>query len=107
LKKLARAACKSLHRCARLFPVAQPRAWLWQGVYKWLDGKPVRARLAWGQSLAAAQRLGMPYDEALALYEIGRHAAGDEQGANLTGAYEIFDRLGVIGAGRPSARLEP
>ena len=106
LKKLAGEACKSLHRCARLFPIAQPRAWLWQGVYDWLDGKPIRARLAWQKSLSAAQRLGMPLDEALAFYEIGRHAASDEQAGNLKRANEIFDRLGVPVAGRPSARLE-
>jgi class 3 adenylate cyclase/tetratricopeptide (TPR) repeat protein len=106
LKNLARVACKSLHRCARLFPVAQPRAWLWQGVYNWLEGRPIRARLAWQKSLSAAQRLGMPLDEALAFFEIGRHAASDEQAGNLTRANDIFDRLGVPVAGRPSARLE-
>ena len=106
MKALARGACQSLHRCARLFPVAQPRAWLWQGVYHWLDGKPILARQAWHTSLAAAQRLAMPYDEALAFREMGRHAAGHEQAASFARANEIFDRLGVAGSGRPSSRLE-
>jgi hypothetical protein len=48
----------------------------------------------------------MPLDEALAFFEIGRHAASDEQAGNLTRANDIFDRLGVPVAGRPSARLE-
>jgi class 3 adenylate cyclase len=106
VKMLARKACQSLRRCARLFPAAQPRAWRWQGVYNWLDGKPIRARQAWQKSLAAAQKLAMPYDEALAYYEIGRHAAGGEQEADLTRANRIFDRLGVAGSGRPSAHLD-
>ena len=90
----------------RIYPIAKPRAWLWQGLYDWLDGKPGRARRAWQKSLAMAQKLAMPYDEALAYYEVGRHATGTEQETNLTYANEIFGRLGVIGFGVQSSRME-
>ena len=49
----------------------QPRAWLWQGLYEWLAGKPGKARKAWHKSLAAAERLAMRYEQGLAHYEIG------------------------------------
>lgn len=107
LKTLAREACRSLHRCARLFPVAQPRAWRWQGVYERINGKPVLARVAWQRSLLAAQKLGMAYDEALACYEIGQHGAVPERESYLRRATEIFDRLAVSESGRPSSSLEP
>jgi adenylate cyclase len=106
MQLLAKQACRALHRFARTYPIAKPRAWLWQGLYDWLDGKPGRARRAWQKSLAAAQKLAMPYDEALAHYEIGWHATADEQKSNLARANEIFDQLGIIGFGVQSSRME-
>jgi tetratricopeptide (TPR) repeat protein len=105
-KALARQACQSMHRLAHWYPVGQPGTWRWQGVYDWLDGKPRRARQAWLKSLAAAQKLAMPYDEALAYYEIGRHAEGEERQANLARAREIIERLGVGGFDMPLAQAE-
>jgi len=75
---------------------------LWQGLYDWLDNKPNQARRAWRKSLVAAQKLGMPYDEALAHYEYGRNATGAERETNFARAREIFDRLGVLGFGLQS-----
>jgi len=95
MKALARQACRALHQFVRIYPIAKPRAWLWQGLYDWLDGKPNRARRAWQKSLLAAQKLAMPYDEALAYYEIGQHAVGEERETRLARAMEIFKRLGV------------
>lgn len=95
LRIKAKQACHALHRFARIYPIAKSRAWLWQGLYDWLDGKPGRARQAWQKSLLAAQKLAMPYDEALACHEIGRHATGAERETNLARAGEIFERLGV------------
>jgi tetratricopeptide (TPR) repeat protein len=66
-------ACQALRLYARAFPIGQPRAWLWQGLYEWLSGRPGRAKAAWRKSLAAAERLAMPYEQALALSELGRH----------------------------------
>lgn len=95
LKALAQQACNALHRFARTYPIARARALLWQGLYDWLDGKPRSAQKNWQKSLAAAQRLSMPYDEALTYREIGRHATGSERDLNLARANEIFGRLGV------------
>jgi hypothetical protein len=95
LAHAARRACAALHAHARVFPISQSRAWLWQGVYDWIAGKPSKAYKAWHKSLAAAERLGMPYEEGLAHYEIGRHLSTTDPARreHLTRACEIFTRL--------------
>jgi class 3 adenylate cyclase/tetratricopeptide (TPR) repeat protein len=95
LQLLARQACRSLNQYKFYWPIGQPSAWRMQGRYDWQAGKRARARQAWQKSLLAAQKLTMPYDEALAYYEIGRHATGEEREANSARANEIFERLGV------------
>ncbi|MEK7989948.1 MAG: AAA family ATPase, partial [Thiotrichaceae bacterium] len=71
--KLSRRACQQLQRYANLYPVAQPRAHLWQGLYLWLQGKSRQAHHAWKMGLDEAMRLKMPYECGLAHYEIARH----------------------------------
>ncbi|HAV76749.1 MAG TPA: hypothetical protein DCX53_05275 [Anaerolineae bacterium] len=95
MKSLARQACRALNQFAQIHPIGKSRAFLWQGSYDWLDGKPQSAQKNWGKSLAAAQALSMPYDEALAYREIGRHASGSDRDFNLAHANEIFERLGI------------
>jgi hypothetical protein len=71
----------------------------WGGLAHWLSGSPRRARRAWRKSLAQAQRLGLPYEEALTHREIARHTKpGDpRREAHLARAREIFERLGAAG----------
>jgi predicted ATPase/DNA-binding SARP family transcriptional activator len=97
LETKSQQACRILRGFARVFPMARPRAWLWQGRYQWLAGKPRPAYRAWHKSLAAAQQLGMPYEEGLARYEIGRHLTDDDplQQKHLTCASKIFSQLGL------------
>ncbi len=89
--------CRSLWAFARMHPVGYPQAWLSYGLCYWLSGKRRRAGRAWRKSLAAAERLGMPHDQALAHYEIGRHADPRDPArqTHLTRAREIFARLGA------------
>jgi class 3 adenylate cyclase/tetratricopeptide (TPR) repeat protein len=95
LRRAAWQACAALHVHAWVFPISSPRAWLWRGVHDWTAGKPSKAHKAWHKSLAAAERLSMPYEEGLAHYEIGRHLpAGDSaRRDHVTRACEIFTRL--------------
>jgi class 3 adenylate cyclase/tetratricopeptide (TPR) repeat protein len=88
--------CKTLWKFARMHPVGYPQAWLWYGRCLWLSGKTSRARRAFRKALAAAERLRMPYDGALAQYEAGRHATGSEREMHLTQAREVFARLGAV-----------
>jgi hypothetical protein len=90
---------KALHKFAGTFPIGKPRAWLWEGMLEWMLEKPQQAEDAWKKSLQAAQKMAMPYDEALALYQIGRHMEPNhpQRREHLKRAAEIFGRLGAAG----------
>jgi eukaryotic-like serine/threonine-protein kinase len=96
MESLARRACRELNQFARTYPIAKSRSLLWQGLYDWLNGNPRNAQKNWQMSLAAAQEMSMPYDEALTYREIGRHATGMERENHLARANEIFKRLGMV-----------
>jgi hypothetical protein len=93
----AEQAMRALHRYAKVFPIGQPRALLCQGLLAWVDQRPVRARKAWRRSLAAAERLGMRYDEMLAHHQLGRHGDPSERDEHLARARQLFAQLGIAG----------
>jgi eukaryotic-like serine/threonine-protein kinase len=99
----ARRACRDLRGFARIFPIGKPRARLWQGRLAHLSGQTERAQAAWRTGLAAAERLGMPFEAALAHAELGRHAAGTPQGdRHLEQAQTLLRQLEL-----PSSQLPP
>jgi len=65
--------CQSFHAFARIFPLGQPGAWLYQGRYDWLAQKPTRAYRAWRRSLNLAEQLGMPQEQRLAQQLLSQH----------------------------------
>jgi tetratricopeptide (TPR) repeat protein len=93
----ARQACTALRQYARAFPIARPRAWLWQGLGARLSGHHRRGLAAWDKSLATAERLAMPCEQGRAHYQIGRHlpAGHPARQAHLTRAGEIFAEIGA------------
>jgi class 3 adenylate cyclase len=93
----AEQALRCLRRYARVFPVGQPRALLCQGLLAWVDERPVLARKAWRRSLAAAERLGMRYDQMLAHQQLGRHGAPSERHKYLARAHQLCTQLGTGG----------
>ncbi len=94
----ARQACAALRQYARAIPIARPRAWLCEGLAAQLAGHHRRARAAWDKSLAAAERLAMPYEQGRAHHQIGRHlpAAHPSRLAHLTRAGEIFADISAL-----------
>jgi hypothetical protein len=95
LKTKARRACNTLKKFARVFPIGEPQAWLWLGWFHQLSGHSFMAQRAWGRSLAAAERLGMPYDQGQAHYALG-HCLPAENPArswHAGQAADIFTRL--------------
>jgi hypothetical protein len=94
----ARPICRALRRFARMHGVGEPRAWLYQGLYDQLAGAAGRARRRWHKSLAAAERLAMPYEQGLAHYELGRHAepGEPERQKHLDRASELFAQCGAV-----------
>ena len=95
-RRAARKACSALRTFARVFPIGEPRAQLWTGRLQYLSGRPDRAQRAWRASLSAAQRLGMPFEVALAHFELGRGANGQpQQQWHLGRAQTLLHELGV------------
>lgn len=91
----AQQAAGALRRFGRIFPIGQPRAYLWQGLLEWLSGRQARGRKLWTKSLEVAERLNMPYALGLTHYEIGRHLPVDDPDRtnHLNQASEIFTQL--------------
>jgi len=92
LSKKAHTACRVLDQYQRVFPIGLPRLRIYQGLLRWHGGKRNAAAAAWRQALAAAERLDMRYDQALAFYEMGRHLpeASSERGRRLELACQMF-----------------
>ncbi|MCL4296074.1 MAG: AAA family ATPase [Anaerolineae bacterium] len=97
LKAGAQRACRALQAYARVFPIGQPRAYLWQGVLEWVSGRRGRARKWWAKSLRAAEKLDMPYPAGLAHFEIGQRLplTDPARPRHLARACRIFTRLGA------------
>jgi len=96
LKKSAAQACQGVQKFAGIFSIGQPRALLLQGRYEWLNHNRDKARKLWRQSLVAAQKLNMPYDIALAQYEVGRSSpAGADRQRYLAEAQNSLTQLGA------------
>ncbi|HEY4689869.1 MAG TPA: AAA family ATPase, partial [Anaerolineae bacterium] len=75
----------------------QTRAWRCRGLYEWQAGRPAQAHRAWQKSLSIASGLRMPYEQAQAHYEIGRHLPTTDPARreHLRHAREIFARIGA------------
>ncbi|GEM_PF-2983683 len=88
------AACRDLALYARLFPIGRPRSAIFRGRVAWLDRDPVKARKLASQGLAEAEGLGVPFDEALARYDLARMADDDLSRREHQGAArELFSRM--------------
>jgi hypothetical protein len=88
---------KSLHTFARMHPLGHALAWLYQGRADFLAGRRRRANRAWRRSLAAAERLHMPYEQGLVYFEQGRWAEREdpERVRLLARAAELFRGIGA------------
>jgi hypothetical protein len=92
---MAAEAVGHLGRYARVFPIGEPRFRLYRGLLAWTDGRAGPARRDWRAALAAAERLGMGYDQALALDLLGRHGEPGLRPAFRERALALFERLGT------------
>lgn len=97
LRTLSRTAVMALDRLAGVCPVCLPRACIVRGTFEWVSGRPARARALWTRGLAQARVLGMPLDQALAHFELGRHlpAEAPDRLEHVAQAKDWFDRLGM------------
>ena len=96
LARRTRAACRALRDFAQKYPMGKPRALLSTGRVHQLSGQVARARKAWQRARQLAAATGMTYDEAMANFELGRHAphGADSRGRDLERAIELFEAGG-------------
>ncbi len=97
MQRSAKRACQSMSRLGRSVGMARPgvdHAW---GMYQALAGNRRKATRTWQSGLAEAERLGMPYEEALLLSALGTR--GDVSELNRRTyrdrARELLERLGA------------
>jgi tetratricopeptide (TPR) repeat protein len=98
-KRLARQACKALRNFARVFPIGQPRACLYQGRFEWQSGRPFEAGRWWHKGLAMAHQLEMPYAQGLLHLQLALCLPPTDpaRADHLALAQEILTRLGAKG----------
>lgn len=89
-------AFRRLGRCARLFPIAVPRAELWKGARHWRSGRRLGAQAAWRRAARAARTLQTPYEQAHAdlWLELCAERCGSRDEA-LERAQATFKNLGA------------
>jgi serine/threonine protein kinase/tetratricopeptide (TPR) repeat protein len=96
LSEGAQRACQIFRSFARALPFARPGAWTCEGTRAWLDGKTLRARWEWQAALREAERLAMPFEQAYAYFELGRHLDASERRRHLMRAGQLFEHLGAL-----------
>ena len=99
---VAAGACDRLRSFTAGCPVTAARALRTGGLQLWLAGRRPRAVRAWRRSLDSARRLDLPYDEAMAHLELGRHLRAPEttpggwgRDEHLARARELLTALGT------------
>jgi hypothetical protein len=102
-RAMATEAVDHLGRYAKVFTIGEPRHQLYRGLLAWTAGRPAAARRDWRAALAAAERLGMRYDQALALDTLGRHGDPGQRAAFRERALALFGRLAVQDLTSPEA----
>ena len=93
-RRRAIAACQSMRRFARIFPIGRPRGELLMARARWLAGDDRRAREHAAAAIHWAEWLGMQYELGLALLELGRRSGPGDRGQRLARAAAIFERIG-------------
>jgi tetratricopeptide (TPR) repeat protein len=97
-QELAKSALNSLNGFARVFNFGKPRSKIYEGWYHQLQNNYEKAHEQFKVSIDEAQRLTMPYEEAVAHYHLGRLLSPDNPNRNnhLNDAIVIFERLGAM-----------
>lgn len=93
--KQVRRACMSLQQFAQSFPIAQPRALLWQGVWLWYQGKTTQAQKRWHQAVQLAKTMAMPYEQARIHQQWGQCLDSQDPGhqLHLDQAQQLLEQL--------------
>jgi hypothetical protein len=79
-----------LKKYTRTFLIGKPSQLFFEGWKAWLEGNEKIAFKAWQASAESAKQLAMPWDEAIALREIGKRMKNDSSREYLQRAQELF-----------------
>lgn len=91
----ARASIANLSRLSRMFPIAAPSATTFAGTLALRTGSPRRAARLLRKGLALAERLHMPYDQAVAHAALAETGAADHDATDHDAqARTLFRQLG-------------
>jgi len=94
LKSSALKAIKLVRAFEKVFPIGQPHTPYYRGWYEWLAGDKEKAVKLWNQSLAAAQKYTMLYEEGLARVKLGMAESElTVRAGHLQRAIEIFQSM--------------
>ena len=95
---LAEKSIKLLKGFQNVFPIGQPSTPYYQGWHQWLTGKHDAARKSWYKAIEASQKYRMPYEEALALYQLGASLPKDDPMRNeyLSKAAALFEKMECV-----------
>ncbi len=92
----ANTACDLVEKYAGVFPIMGPKANILLGMREWLLQRPTYATDYWQKALALAEHFGMPYEQALAHYEIGRHTADPaHKTEHMEKTTQLLDEMGI------------
>jgi tetratricopeptide (TPR) repeat protein len=90
IKKTIDTLMKLFKKYTRTFPIGEPSQLYYQGWKHWLEGDEKSAVKDWETSAQSANQLAMPWDEAVALREIGKRTNNASSKGYLQRAYELF-----------------
>ncbi|MEM7217452.1 MAG: AAA family ATPase [Pseudomonadota bacterium] len=102
-RKLVPAALKRHRSFAGVYPIATARSLLFRGRAYWLAGRTGKAKRAWQEAAAQAERLGVTYDLGLIRRELYVH--GVDSGQRHDGHKEAGSRL-LLEAGVDPVKVE-
>ncbi|MFN8413483.1 MAG: adenylate/guanylate cyclase domain-containing protein [Anaerolineales bacterium] len=92
IKNTASTLLKLFKKYNRTFLIGEPSLLYYQAWKNWIEGNKTAALKNWEASAYAAQKLAMPWDEAIALREIGKRSANEQRHTSLQKALELFQK---------------
>lgn len=93
IKKTAVTLLNLFKKYTRTFPIGEPARLYFEGWKHWLENNEKAAFKDWEESAQFARQLLMPWDEGIALREIGKRIKNDSSRGYLQRAHELFTTI--------------
>ncbi len=103
----ARRVLRSMRLYAQVFPVGAPARTRLAGELACVEGDLGRGRRLLASAIDRAERLGMPFEEALARLELARACEPEERGPHQEAAHRLLERCGALARWTPFETIPP